>query len=371
MNQTTKDASLKFSKKQIQRAGEILISDESDKYNESMEVLSYWRSAHAPALESTVKALTLACHKHDPDALIASRLKRAPSIIEKLRRFNDMKLRNMQDIGGCRAVIRNTKTLQKIYREINKGGRLNNKNYIESPKDDGYRGIHIVYPVETSTNTFKIEIQLRTKAQHAWSTAVEIVDLFTNQDLKSNKGRGEWKEFFISASSEIEKLEKGVPPSDNENLRTFMSLTRNMKVKENFLKFSELVDKINSPDSFFAGEYNLITLTKKNQKIEIKTFKSNEFIKAAEEYLQIEKKQRKNSDSISALVSLNSLHNLKEAYPNYFADSKYFIYLISTIEAYGEIFYPRNYFARLLSMAGFGKSEKERLTAEFYGLPHN
>ena len=108
---------------------------------------------------------------------------------------------------------------------------------------------------------------------------------------------------FISASSEIEKLEKGVPPSDNENLKTFMSLTRNMKVKENFLKFSELVDKINSPDSFFAGEYNLITLTKKNQKIEIKTFKSNEFIKAAEEYLQIEKQKKEQRLNFSTSVT--------------------------------------------------------------------
>lgn len=285
---------LKYSKKQIQKAGEYLITKNADtnteKYNEQMEVLSYWRSAHAPALEATVNLLTRECKKHDTHALIASRLKRTPSIIGKLRRFDEMKLRNMQDIGGCRAVLKNTKTLNRIYKELNKGGELNHKNYIKNPKPDGYRGIHIIRPVQTLKTQFRIEIQLRTKAQHAWSTAVEIIDLFTNQNLKGSKGKDEWLAFFKAASIEIEKLENGIIPSQCESLKNFMSLLRSMDIKKRFAKLSALVDKINCPDELGTGEYVLISLTKHSQTIEIKRFKTNQFNEATKEYLKLEKK---------------------------------------------------------------------------------
>lgn len=284
---------LKHSKKQIQKAGEYLITKNADtnteKYNEQMEVLSYWRSAHAPALEATVNLLTRECKKHDTHALIASRLKRTPSIIGKLRRFDEIKLRNMQDIGECRAVLKNTKTLNRIYKELNKGGELNHKNYIKNPKPDGYRGIHIIRPVQTLKTQFRIEIQLRTKAQHAWSTAVEIIDLFTNQNLKGSKGKDEWLAFFKAASIEIEKLENGIIPSQCESLKNFMSLLRSMDIKKRFAKLSALVDKINCPDELGTGEYVLISLTKHSQTIEIKRFKTNQFNEATKEYLKLEK----------------------------------------------------------------------------------
>lgn len=363
-NSTLEQKKATFSKKQIQKAGEYLINSELDtdpnEYNQSMEILSYWRAAHAPALESTTNMLTRECKKHDTEALIAKRLKRTPSIIKKLRRFNEMKLRNMQDIGGCRAVLKNIKTLNRVYREINKGGEYKNKNYIQSPKLDGYRGIHITYPVATAETQFRIEIQLRTKVQHAWSTAVEIVDLFTNQNLKSNKGKDEWKEFFKAASIEIEKIENGQELKACDNLRTFITLLREMKVQSKFEQFSSLVDKIESPDHSQSGEYNLLYLTKDQNKIVIKNFKSSQFREASSEYLKLEKTTRRNTKNVVALISVTSLHNLKEAYPNYFADSKHFLSLIKEIEHYGEIYYPKGFIYKLLSMAGFGEIDKTK-----------
>jgi ppGpp synthetase/RelA/SpoT-type nucleotidyltranferase len=37
-------------------------------------------------------------------------------------------------------------------------------------------------------NRLWIEIQLRTSLQHAWATAVETVDAFTNENLKFGAG---------------------------------------------------------------------------------------------------------------------------------------------------------------------------------------
>jgi len=45
--------------------------------------------------------------KIDKQAIIAQRLKRLPSIDAKLRQHASwMKLTQMQDIGGCRAIVR-------------------------------------------------------------------------------------------------------------------------------------------------------------------------------------------------------------------------------------------------------------------------
>ena len=66
-------------------------------------------------------------------------------------------------------------------------------DYIDNPKVDGYRGYHLIgaFPDKDGDRRL-IEIQVRTSIQHDWATALEIVDLFTGQALKSNQGK-KWK----------------------------------------------------------------------------------------------------------------------------------------------------------------------------------
>ena len=45
-------------------------------------------------------------------------------------------------------------------------------------------------------NGLLVEIQIRSKLQHLWATAVETVDFFTSQTIKSNQGQKEWVTFF-------------------------------------------------------------------------------------------------------------------------------------------------------------------------------
>jgi ppGpp synthetase/RelA/SpoT-type nucleotidyltranferase len=75
------------------------------------------------------------------------RHKRSPSIISKLARFPQMELSRMQDIGGCRAIVATVRDVERLNALI-QSGRTRNKlhreyNYIEKPKDTGYRGIHL------------------------------------------------------------------------------------------------------------------------------------------------------------------------------------------------------------------------------------
>jgi hypothetical protein len=53
---------------------------------------------------------------------------------------------------------------------------------------------------------------------------------------------------------------------------------------------------------------------------------------SAYEYLKQEKKAVENTKYVVALVSSQSIDNLKEAYPNYFADSALFIHHLREVE---------------------------------------
>jgi len=140
-----------YSKKQVARAGEILRDSSSsipDK-NLANKILSNWRAIHSYPINTFQATLRDKLRNIDSNALVAQRLKRAPSIISKLKRFEGMKLSRMQDIGGLRAVV---KDLEKVHalRDNYKSSRFSHdlvgeKNYIESPKETGYRGIHLIY----------------------------------------------------------------------------------------------------------------------------------------------------------------------------------------------------------------------------------
>ena len=54
---------------------------------------------------------------------------------------------------------------------------------------------------------FFVELQIRSKIQHAWATAVEIVDTFTKQALKASHGHKDWMDFFRYTSAEFALME--------------------------------------------------------------------------------------------------------------------------------------------------------------------
>src|SRR5438067_360994 len=56
-------------------------------------------------------------------------------------------------------------------------------------------------------NGLRIEVQVRTRDQHAWATAVETVSLFTNQNLKGSVGDPDWLRLFALMGSEVARRE--------------------------------------------------------------------------------------------------------------------------------------------------------------------
>jgi len=56
----------------------------------------------------------------------------------------------------------------------------------------------------------RVELQIRTKLQHLWATAVETMGTFLGQALKSRQGSQDWLDFFTLISSAFSFIE-GTP----------------------------------------------------------------------------------------------------------------------------------------------------------------
>ena len=102
-----------YSKSLVDWAGDILTQNQPSEaeLHKTFEILENWRAIHSYPMHIFKKRLKWTSEKIDAGALTAQRLKRIPSIIKKLKREYygkkaSMKLSQMQDIGGCRAVLK-------------------------------------------------------------------------------------------------------------------------------------------------------------------------------------------------------------------------------------------------------------------------
>lgn len=195
-----------YSRTTVRKAGAAYVADKTpaEERAEALSVINNWRSAHAFPLNSVQMVLRRRGRLADPDVTVAQRLKRLPSIRQKLIYMPSMKLDRMQDIAGCRAVVADIPALERLVKAYDKGRSahvlVRRDDYLwEKPKPSGYRGIHLVYAYRGDKKQYedlKVEIQIRTRLQHAWATALETVDTFTTQALKASRGEDEWLRFF-------------------------------------------------------------------------------------------------------------------------------------------------------------------------------
>jgi ppGpp synthetase/RelA/SpoT-type nucleotidyltranferase len=138
---------------QIDRAGKTLTnpSASKDELTEAFSIVDNWRKAHAYPVELARMALDQRVAEICPDAvnpdrpIVSERLKRIESIREKLIREPKMNLFTMQDIGGCRAILRGPEEVEKLLRSYADVPDLKTTDYIPSPRVSGYRSTHPVW----------------------------------------------------------------------------------------------------------------------------------------------------------------------------------------------------------------------------------
>lgn len=335
-----------FSKGQVNKAGEILISKEHldiEKFLWASNVLANWRACHLYPINTFQALLRLKLKTIDPDALVAQRLKRAPSILLKLERFEGMNLARMQDIGGLRAVVSSMAKLKKLeaaYRNASfKHQLVSSKNYITEPKPDGYRSIHLIYrysnPRAPEYEGLSIELQLRTALQHAWATAVETMGTFLGQALKSGQGEREWREFFEVASASIALVEKSpIPPgfdgkTPDEIVALLAKLENKLQVLHKLNGFAIAANSITRERG--QGAYHLVVLDSEARTVSIRPFPQARLDEANQAYSEIEARGKNGENIEAVLVSAGPIDALRKAYPNYFLDTQSFVREITKI----------------------------------------
>lgn len=327
---------LKHSKKSVRRSGDHLINDDLafdlEKYVEAIVIIDNWRSSHAYPLQSMLGYYRKKAFEIDSTAVVARRLKRTPSILSKLRREDGMKLDRMEDIGGCRIVVSNKTKVYEV-RDAIVSGRTRNilrreRDYIKQPKPSGYRGIHLIYRYNGSKTQYSahtVELQIRSKVQHSWATAVEVVGTFTGQSLKASKGHDAWLNFFKLASIAFADLEG-------------RALSKNARTKErhDLIKYIDRLDILPRLRAFAVStrhigepknkgiEYFLLLLEIDKSNIKVFRYASGKIDKATKQYAELENKFKDNPKKDVVLVSAESVRELKKAYPNYFADTSGF-----------------------------------------------
>ncbi|MBW1616999.1 MAG: RelA/SpoT domain-containing protein [Deltaproteobacteria bacterium] len=336
----------KYSKTKVNKAGEVLTqADPSiNKLLWAYDVVDNWRACHGYPINTFQATLRNKLKVIDKNALVAQRLKRMPSIIGKLKRFETMKLARMQDIGGLRAVVSDLKKVRNLennYKNTRfKHNLVSTKDYITYPKESGYRSIHLVYKYKNDNaseyNGMHIELQIRTKLQHYWATAVETMGTFLKYTLKSSEGPAEWLNFFSLAGCAFACLEDTplIAGYEGKSKKDIYAETLNeakrLSIYDRLQAFSIVTKRI--PIEKKHSFYYLIKLDLDQKVVSVQIY-SKKYLEAAnKKYAKYERRISMGENLQVVLVSASSIEDLRRAYPNYFLDTREFINQLKRID---------------------------------------
>jgi len=318
---------------------QILINDRAsaDDRDWSLGVINNWRASHGFPLNTMQMYLRTQAKAVDSRSLLAQRIKRLPAIDDKLRRMGRLTLSEMQDVGGARAVVRTVGNVNRLTRMYDRS-RIKHQldhidDYIKTPRATGYRGVHLIYRYHSDrTETYeglKIELQLRTRLQHAWATAVETVGLFRQQMLKANRGDRDWLRFFALMGMAIALRERTAPvPSTPANEVDLANELREWSARldvEGHLSAYRTALRIVRHPSLTGAEYFLLNLDPVARRISITGYRARDLDRASREYLSAERATLDEIGPDAVLVRVDSAKALRRAYPNYFLDTRTFL----------------------------------------------
>ncbi len=297
-------------------------------------VVDEWRASHRAVL-NTFQAI-LRNRTRGTDIVVAQRHKRISTIFGKLIRYPDMQLSRMDDVAGCRLIFSDIDSLYN-FREIFHNARFHHKrrntvdkyDYIKKPKSTGYRGIHDVYVYDVNSDIGRhlkglmVEVQYRTKIQHAWATAVEVIGFITESQPKFQEGDTRYQDAMALASEILARVyEDSVgpfPQKDNKELaKEFLKLDRE-------LRLLNTLRSLNAADPIVSSNRNTILIFSESGELEIKTYRDSP--EALRALFQLEK-ERSGKDIV--LVKADTSEEVRFAFKNYFSDARDFISLVET-----------------------------------------
>ena len=209
---------------------------------------------------------------------------------------------------------------------------MKENNYIESPKASGYRSLHRVYRYTSDKRTLTTAFRLRYRCARNCSTLGRLRLRRSAPSwakaLKASQGSDEWLRFFALMGSALALREgtalvPGTPTSQRELVSELRDHVRSLDVDNRLAGYGSALNVMEEP--FVRGaEFFLLELVPSKHEVRVASYSRRELSAATEQYLQVER-SLEGPGSEAVLVSVESLNQLRRAYPNYFLDTEVFL----------------------------------------------
>lgn len=331
-----------YSEDEVKRAGEIIAgelvwtADTAKTIRKAFHIANNWRDAHAYPMRSVRYSMMWFMRHHQIEGLTAARLKRMQAIRRKLRRL-PYALSELQDLGGCRVILPSIVDVRALVERVREHSRhviRDESDYIRRPKKDGYRSHHLMLNFRGRNSSVvhdnrRVELQVRTRLQHSWATAVEAVGLFRGEDLKGNKGSEQWLRLFKLMSAEFAIAEGCREPpgvsTHQDRIAEIKALDGTLNAAAMLQNMSHAVrwtDIAISPTS--PVRYYLIRFDNVKKRVEVEPYFAPRSAVLSYNNAEALDNQSGEEKSNVVLVEADKIENLKDAYPNYFGDVQLF-----------------------------------------------
>ncbi|TDK38613.1 hypothetical protein E2F50_00155 [Rhizobium deserti] len=334
----------------VKRAGKAI--SEGHETPADADLVDRWRAAHGYVINTFQIWLKRHIARQSFEVEFVQRLKRRTTVFDKLRRRSAdgaaliADVSAMHDFAGCRMIFNTVADLKTFREYMHSTGVMKNVNhtlrygpdkydYIERPKSTGYRGIHDVYrhlprgserrQERKPWDGLLVEIQYRTRAQHAWATAVEISDLLDGERTKFELDATKRGRFFAIASELIARQQEGMNRAFSGTAT--MDLQVELQKLENELKILQRLSVLKQfTDEEKIQQHTVLNIFRGNDgtpDLEVLPFKSATL--AIEKATELERSGR----SLNAVyVRSDNPKQLRSAYRNYFNDPIDFVQIL-------------------------------------------
>lgn len=352
---------LVYSKGEIERAADsIRYGVQGQERITSISKIQNFREFHLYPLMLLKNQLVRTANKVNKKIIVARRLKRLPTIINKLERpsldghgANSIRITSMQDIAGCRAIVKNTKQLFELKKRLESSRSVHKiirtRDYLVQPKESGYGGLHLIYSCYEGQNVHhtwkraKVEIQLRTELQHSWATSLEIIDTLMGIELKTSHGGHEKLRRYFSLAGQLVAHHEQLCTITQEGLEKLclelyqletelhvLTKLAQYTLAINFTTGTQVPKKALNSNCMFLVEMKpdehqkpIEKETKKILKLEVGITRFNS--KQSHIALKaLNESELKENIVLSVLLSASDIRMLKKAYPNYFGSTRQF-----------------------------------------------
>lgn len=297
---------------------------------EEHDVLENWRTSHGAVLNTAQAWLRRLEKEQRP--VVGQRLKRYDTIVDKLATRRSRDLSTMNDIAGVRLIFRNEDELLQFRKKMGKSRARHRRthdlerfDYIQTPKETGYRGVHDVFERQVGVskeasawNGLKFEVQLRTAVQHAWATAVEVYDGIQQARFKFEGSDSNAYRQFLLISEIFARVHE-----NRESCLPFVSdikLVDECTVLERETGMLTMFRSLSVAQTHDALRQNTILQRRTDGTLYVWPFRN--FAQAVQAISEIEEREE---TANAVLVAAKTPQHIREAFRNYFDDTSDFI----------------------------------------------